>query len=167
MIEWFETYKDVISGVSAIGAGIGLLGTMVGLFLSARQMKVQTHLSRAHAIYAIQKDARAEMSTLLPDAVGEALGLPKRPPEQVAIGQIFNFYAAAFQMKQHNVLAETLWGPLEQELKYFANLASVTDYWQEGKWNLDPRYKALVDNLINKQAPGLSGDNHSEEGTRK
>lgn len=151
---FFTTHRDIISGVASIAGVISLTFAAIALFRNAVQVRRNTQVSQASAIYKIQKDAREMAQLLLQDdkLAKDILSREITHDDRVlaAVGQLFNFYAAVFQQKRLEVLDDQLWRPIKVEMGAFLGTARAQQFWnvKKSKGEYDSEFTALVDEIV-------------------
>jgi hypothetical protein len=149
MIRWFTDYRDIIAGIAGIATAIGLLVTAVALVVAAIQIREQRWLNRANAVYEIQSDARELAWQLINDPILATAVYGDAPDKkQAAIGTTINYYSAVFQMWQHRVLDDYLWGLLAMDFIKILGLDQFQTQWAATKGSFDPRFVDDIEQRI-------------------
>lgn len=146
---WFTENKDTISGIAGMATTIGLLATSIALVVATTQLRRQRQLSKAQAIYEIQRDARdASWRLASDDVLYQSVSGKPADKAGVAIGTSINFYAAAFQMWQHGVMEKELWNLLARELVGMLELQKPKQRWSDAKELYDSRFVKDIDDRV-------------------
>lgn len=153
MLTFFDQYKDVFSGISAIATACAVLLALVGLLFAYHQLKasrdaileaqksinVAVKSLEASTIYAIQKDGRELFKSLQKNPQlfnyiynfreGESYDHDLISRADLKIAEAIQYFSSVFNQRRNAVIPDTYWDTFAQEICSFLQEKPVSRFW--------------------------------------